>query len=56
VNDKAPKELHVRVTTSCFEKLQTIAHDQEMLIAAVCRQAIWQYIRQRPSDLSRNRR
>lgn len=45
MNDKRPKEIHFRVTPGCFKKLEVISQDDELPIAAVCRHAVWEYIR-----------
>lgn len=47
MKDKRPKEIHFRVTPGCFKKLEAISQDDDVPLAAVCRQAVWQYIRLR---------
>jgi hypothetical protein len=49
---KRPKEIHFRVTPGCFKKLEVLSQDDELPIAAVCRQAVWQYIRLRLPEAS----
>ena len=44
------REDHVRVSQTCSEKLQEIAEEDEVPIATVFRQALWQYVRRRVSD------
>lgn len=43
-------EVHVRISSACFERIESIAANGEVSIAALCRQALWQYVRGRLPD------
>ena len=44
------REVHIRISAVCFRKLKSIAEEDEMPIATVCRQALWQFVRIRLPD------
>ena len=47
MDDKTMREIHLRVSAVCYEQLEAIALENEVSVAAICRQALRQFLRNR---------
>jgi predicted transcriptional regulator len=47
MGDKAMREIHIRVSTECYDQLEAMALENEVSVATVCRQALRHFLRNR---------